>query len=545
MAISSGDRLGPYAIVSPLGEGGMGAVWKAQDTRLDRTVAIKISKEEFSDRFEREARAVAALNHPHICQLYDVGPNFLVMEYIEGTPLQGPLPVEKAVEYGVQILDALDTAHRKGVVHRDLKPANILVTKQGIKLLDFGLAKQSGVGLKETDSTLTEALTSKGQILGTLHYMSPEQVQGREADARSDIFSFGLVLYEMLTGARAFEAESGASLIAALLKDDPRPVRELQPGTPPALERILKVCLAKDPEERWQSARDLRRELAWVPTEPPGGAAPAVPPQSKRWSTRWWAPLAATALLAGLAIGFGASYWRGALAPESAEVLPLTTLAGIEDEPALSPDGKLVAFTWTGADYGPPRICVKQLDSGEPLVLSRAAQWHGSPAWSPDGRQIAYLRAGDAGTELLTVSALGGPERRVGTPWDADLDGGLCWLPAANQILGSSGRLVAVSADSGAHKPWTNPPKSRADMFPALSPDARALAFLRCVPGIASAPGEILVQHLNARQQPEGEPVTVAPGFLGVRGMVSSQFFGEIMRVPRRSRVGDLSPVGE
>jgi serine/threonine protein kinase len=190
MSLTAGTHLGPYEIVAPIGAGGMGEVYKARDTRLDRPVAIKVSREQFSERFEREARAVAALNHPHICQLYDVGPNYLVMEFVDGTPLAGPLPIEKAVEYAGQILDALDAAHRKGITHRDLKPGNILVTKQGIKLLDFGLAKQSAP-LTEADATLTAALTSKGQILGTLQYMSPEQLHGQDADPRSDLFSFG------------------------------------------------------------------------------------------------------------------------------------------------------------------------------------------------------------------------------------------------------------------------------------------------------------------------------------------------------------------
>src|SRR5436853_1280180 len=193
MPLSAGSRLGPYEILAPIGAGGMGEVYKARDTRLDRIVAVKVSNEQFSEGFEREARAVAALNHPHICQLYDVGPNYLVIEFIEGTPLKGPLPLKEAVEYAGQILEALDAAHKKGITHRDLKPANILVTKQGIKLLDFGLAKQTAP-LQETDAT--KALTWQGQILGTLQYMSPEQLQGKPTDARSDLFAFGCVLYE-------------------------------------------------------------------------------------------------------------------------------------------------------------------------------------------------------------------------------------------------------------------------------------------------------------------------------------------------------------
>ncbi|TFH66130.1 MAG: serine/threonine protein kinase, partial [Gemmatimonadales bacterium] len=218
MSLASGSKLGPYEIIAPIGAGGMGEVYKAKDTRLDRTVAVKVSTVQFSERFEREARAVAALNHPNICTLHDVGPNYLVMEYIEGAPLKGPLPVGKAVEYAGQILDALDAAHRKGITHRDLKPANILVTKQGIKLLDFGLAKHQTAPLEEGGATLSQALTGEGQIVGTLQYMSPEQLQGKEVDARSDLFSFGCVLYEMLTGKRAFEGESAASVIAAILE---------------------------------------------------------------------------------------------------------------------------------------------------------------------------------------------------------------------------------------------------------------------------------------------------------------------------------------
>ena len=267
-----GERLGPYEILDPLGAGGMGEVWKARDSRLDRIVALKISKEQFSERFDREARAVAALNHPHICQLYDVGPNYLVMEYIEGAPLKGPLAIGKAAEYAAQILEALDAAHRKGITHRDLKPANILVTRQGIKLLDFGLAKQRSP-LQQTDATLTEALTSKGQILGTLQYMSPEQLQGKDTDARTDLFSFGCVLYEMLTGKRAFEGESAASVIASILERDPAPLT-----TTPPLERVVRRSLVKDPDQRFQTARDLKAALTWALDQAPPVAAPKTHP---------------------------------------------------------------------------------------------------------------------------------------------------------------------------------------------------------------------------------------------------------------------------
>jgi eukaryotic-like serine/threonine-protein kinase len=247
MSLAPGTRLGPYELLAPIGAGGMGEVYRARDTRLGRDVAIKVSNQQFSERFEREAHAVAALNHSHICHLYDVGPDYLVMEFVEGTPLKGPLPLEKTIEYAVQTLDALDAAHQKGITHRDLKPANILVTKQGIKLLDFGLAKQAPV-IKETDAT--RALTDQGQIVGTLQYMSPEQLQGKEADARSDLFSFGCVLYELLTGKRAFDGTNKASVIAAILEREPASLEVPRP-----LDRIVRRSLAKDPDQRFQTAR--------------------------------------------------------------------------------------------------------------------------------------------------------------------------------------------------------------------------------------------------------------------------------------------------
>src|SRR5712691_7340662 len=278
MPLSAGDKLGPYEILAPIGAGGMGDVYKARDTRLDRIVAVKVSKTEFSERFEREARAVAALNHSNICTLHDVGPNYLVMEYIEGTPLKGPLPVDQALKYAVQICDALDAAHKKGITHRDLKPANIIVTKQGIKLLDFGLAH---VAPGENDLTLTV----KGTVMGTPAYVAPEQWEGKPADARSDIYAFGCVLYEMLTGKRA--------------------AQERLPVEPAPLESILRTCLEKDPEDRWQSARDIRRALA----------LPA--PSAAKSSRRWWIPAAATLVIGALG-GWAFAHFRQAPSDERA-----------------------------------------------------------------------------------------------------------------------------------------------------------------------------------------------------------------------------------
>ena len=291
MPLEAGVQLGPYEILAPIGAGGMGEVYKARDTRLDRLVAVKTSQKRFSERFEREARSVAALNHPHICTLHDVGPDYLVMELVDGKPLRGPLPIEDALRYAVQIADALDTAHRSGIVHRDLKPANILVTKRGVKLLDFGLAKHVAPSTPGVaGETLTKALTGDGTILGTPQYMSPEQVEGKEADARTDIFAFGCVLYEMLTGKRAFDGKNHASVIAKILEGEPQPVRELQPVTPPSLERVLKTCLAKDPDDRWQSARDLRHTLLAVEQEQPRAVAAK--------SSRLWPIIAMLCLVA-------------------------------------------------------------------------------------------------------------------------------------------------------------------------------------------------------------------------------------------------------
>ena len=302
MSLTTGSSLGPYEIVSPIGAGGMGEVFLARDTRLDRSVAIKVLNREFADnpqlkqRFDREAKTISQLNHPHICTLFDVGHDggisFLVMELLEGETLadrlaRGPLPLSEVVKFGAQIAEALDRAHRAVIVHRDLKPGNVMMTRNGAKLLDFGLAKPvaSATSASATRATEQKPLTQEGTIVGTFQYMAPEQLEGVEADARTDIFALGALLYEMATGNRAFQGKTRTSLIAAIVSADPPALSQVQPLTPPALEHVIKKCLAKDPDERWQSAHDVAAELRWI-SEAGSQAGVAAPLTTKRKKAR-------------------------------------------------------------------------------------------------------------------------------------------------------------------------------------------------------------------------------------------------------------------
>jgi serine/threonine protein kinase len=421
MTLALGAKLGPYEILAPIGAGGMGEVYKARDTRLDRIVAIKISQEKFSERFEREARAVAALNHPHICTLYDVGPDYLVMEYIDGAPLKGPLPVDEGLQLAAQIAGALDAAHRKGIVHRDLKPANILLTKSGVKLLDFGLAKSPRPRdtPAATDATLTQAITREGAIVGTLPYMAPEQVQGKDADPRSDIFSFGCVLYEMFVGRRAFAATDSASTIAAILKDDPPPMTELAPLTPRPLDRLVRKCLAKDPDARWQTARDLQDELLWIASRP-GETSPEATrptPFSKRERIGWIvALLVLTSLLAAVlwrAELWKYASWRPDVAPQSAGIMRLPLSFSDGGGPLLfilSPDGKHLMYRSQGHQVG-----VYDLASGshqEIPAFQFAGRGYQPYQWTPDSSAIGaiegdQIRRVDLATGLVTAMQIG------------------------------------------------------------------------------------------------------------------------------------------
>lgn len=418
MPLAVKTRLGPYEILAPLGSGGMGEVYRARDTRLDRTVAIKIlpphaaGREDLRERFEREARVVSSLNHPHICTLHDIGRqdgiDFLVMECVEGETLEARLkkgapPLSQALDYAIQIADALDQAHHKGVVHRDLKPGNIMLTQAGVKLLDFGLAKLSQPTRTEMAtllSTETRPLTAEGAILGTFQYMSPEQLEAQEADARSDVFSFGCVLYEMLSGRRAFEGRSRASLIAAVLTAEPPPPSTLAPVTPPSLDRVVRKCLAKKPEDRWQTARDLKDELQWISEG--GVVGTSIAP---RRATAWIAISAALALLTvALALA-----WL--LRPPSRTDLMRFTLSALEgndmDLPAVSPDGTRAVFR-APERSGKTTLWIRALDSNDPQAIPGTEDGY-SPFWSPDGASIGFaagaklkrLRLGSAAPQTI------------------------------------------------------------------------------------------------------------------------------------------------
>jgi Tol biopolymer transport system component len=410
MPLVPGTRLGPYEIAAPLGAGGMGEVYRARDTRLDRTVAIKVlvdhraSDPELRQRFEREARAISALNHSHICVLHDIGRqdriDFLVMEYLEGETLanrlrRGALPLEQALRYGIEIADALGRAHRQGIVHRDLKPGNVMLTKSGTKLLDFGLAKLRGEDgtVSELSERPTEArpLTAEGSIVGTVQYMAPEQLEGRAPDARSDIFALGTVLYEMVTGRRAFTGKSQASLIAAILRSDPVPMSNAQPVIPHALDHVVATCLAKDPDARWQDVDDVARVLQWIAA---GGArmteAVARPAGRRR---EWLAWAAAATLAALLALAIPPAVKHGREKPPLQVRLELapperTTLtAGM----ALSPDGDRLVFSALGDTTS--HLYLRPLNSS---TSQRIPGTDGGlvPFWSPDGRELGFVAQG-------------------------------------------------------------------------------------------------------------------------------------------------------
>jgi eukaryotic-like serine/threonine-protein kinase len=492
MSVPAGTRLGPYEIRSPLGAGGMGEVYRAKDTRLDRTVAIKVlpaslaGNPDARQRFEREARAVSSLNHPHICVLHDVGCqdgiDYLVMEYLEGETLaaklsKGPMDVQQALLLAIRIADALAAAHRAGILHRDLKPGNVMVTRTGAKLMDFGLAKwrvpdaAHSVAGNSLVATVSQSLTQEGTVVGTCPYMAPEQLEGKETDARADIFAFGAMLYEMLTGRKAFEGPTQASVIGNILHATPTPLPDLQPLTPPALHRLVNACLVKDPEERWQTAHDLKLELQWI--EAGAERAGATGP-NKRERALW---LATTVLLLVVA----ATAWvtarrstvseplRLTVAPPPGESLVFSTNQG---GLAISPDGRTLAFVATS--QGTPVLWLRGMDSlvAKPLAGSEGAYY---PFWSPDSRSVGFFAAG----KLKKMEVRGGlsqtladaPEGRGGT-WNRD--GVIVFAPGF-------GALYRVSAAGGTPVQLTTWDASRQGplySWPSFLPDGRHFLYL-------------------------------------------------------------------
>jgi len=475
MPLAAGTRLGPYEIVSAVGAGGMGEVYRARDTRLDRTVAIKVlrghlsSNSDFLGRFEREAKTISALQHPNICVLHDVGRDgqvdFLVMEYLEGETLaqrlpRKPLTLHESLRIAIEVASALDAAHRHGVVHRDLKPGNIMLTKSGAKLMDFGLAKPQGLAtgapVLSGATTITKAaspITAEGVIVGTVQYMSPEQIQGREADARSDLFAFGATLYEMVSGKRAFDGKSQISVASAILEKDPAPLATLQPLTPPSLDRLVSKCLAKDPDDRWQNAGDLVTELRWIAEQTTQSVKPAS--ARLRWEYLALSALAGVFLIA--AILSGLSFWRLKSAPKRAIIAQIAppenarfSLLTLGRSLAISPDGSALAFSAVD-ESGRAMLWVRALDSttARPLPGTEGAQ---SPFWSPDSRTLGFFADG----RLKIIDLSGGLPVMLATGWGEgggswNREGTILFNPHFNEGLyriprggGSATRVVAL-----------------------------------------------------------------------------------------------------
>jgi eukaryotic-like serine/threonine-protein kinase len=549
MALTSGTRLGPYEIESPLGAGGMGEVYRARDTRLERTVAIKVlnaqlvASSELRARFEREAKIVSQLQHPHICVLHDVGNegpiDYLVMEFLQGESLaerlrKGPLPPEQVLTIAIEIADALEKAHRAGVVHRDLKPGNVMLTKSGAKLLDFGLAKPlaatvaSGTGSGRSPSVFAAALTqtmpspspatplsTAGAVIGTVQYMSPEQIQGIEADARSDIFSFGVMLFEMITGKRTFEGKTQASIVGQILAVDPPSVSTLRPQTPPGLDRVIRLCLDKDPDERIQTAHDLKLQLQAIAEAPlTSTQAPVVVP-----TRRPWLPWVAAGVLAIVAIVFALAYLQSLrapqvsvhsyiLPPEKATFLLTGNAAG---PPVLSPDGLRITFTAKSAD-GRQMLWIRPLNSAvaQPMSGTEGATY---PFWSADSRSVAFFAA----NKLNKVDASGGPPQALS---DASAGRGGTWNSTGTIIFAPDavGALVRVDAAGGTLVPLTTlDAKETSHRWPYFLPDGNH--FLYFAHGTTGADSGIYLAALDSKERNlllhnDSNAIYAAPGYL-------------------------------
>jgi Tol biopolymer transport system component/predicted Ser/Thr protein kinase len=518
-----GRTISHYRVLEKLGSGGMGVVYKAEDARLHRSVALKFLPDEVARdpqalaRFQREAQAASALNHPNICTIHEIdyadGITFIAMEFVAGKTLDRLIPrhglrLNEALKYLVQIADALAAAHKAGIVHRDLKPSNVMMTEQGlVKVLDFGVAKLTeSTEPDEDEATRTlKPTTEEGVIVGTVSYMSPEQAEGRKVDARSDIFSFGALLYEMVTGRRAFQGDSQLSTLTAILREEPKPAGQVVEGLPRELERIIGRCLRKSPERRFQAVPDLKVALEELKDESDSGTLGAATAPQRRQRRR----LAWTAALLTVVGVFGALWFvRSTVkAPEpTLTAVPLTTYPGFQQEPGFSPDGNQVAFSWDGEKRDNLDIYVKLIDtSGSPLRLTTNPAADYCPSWSPDGRFIAFLRkVSQEKSAVLLIPALGGPERKLAEIFNADFNasaerrleiqpGGLAagqnltWSPDGNSLVISDRdsrrepfALYLLSIETGEKRKLTSPPAQLVgDTSPAFSPDGRTLAFSR------------------------------------------------------------------
>ena len=547
MAILPGRRLGPYEILSAIGAGGMGEVYKARDTRLDRIVAIKVlpthlaDRAELRERFEREAKTIASLNHPHICTLFDTGHqdeiDFLVMEYIEGETLaqrmlKGSLPIQQVLQYAIEIADALDKAHRKGITHRDLKPGNIMLTKSGTKLLDFGLAKLTLEVFPATSEsqlpTMKSAITGEGTILGTLQYMAPEQVEAKEVDARTDIFAFGAVVYEMATGKRAFEGKTSASVMAKILEVDPPSISSLQPMTPPQLDRVVKTCLAKDPDERWQTASDLCRELKWISDSGSQAAIP-VPTGSGRAWKKYLSWIATVAIV--ISVVEGATLFMHRSTPAATQTVRFAV--GPPDKlvfspnPAflsVSPDGSKLAFD-AGTGTGGGQLWIRALDSLTAQALPGTEGATGQPFWSPDSQFVAFFASGN----LKKIAISGGPPQILTEALTVNVVGssssGGTWSRKGVILFTSNlGTINRVSESGGASSPVTTLDSSRSEIdhyWPQFLPDGNHFLFFAYGSGTQTGGGisGVYLASLDSKERKlllnsATNAVYVPPGYL-------------------------------
>jgi len=509
MALTSGTKLGPYEIQSPLGAGGMGEVYRARDTRLDRIVAVKVlashlsSSPELKQRMEREGRAISSLNHPHICQLYDIGSqngtDYLVMEFLEGETLaerlrKGAVPLAEVFKIGIAVAEALAVAHRSGIVHRDLKPGNIMLTAGGAKLMDFGLAKplgmqNSGTGTGSAAPSFTAAatmsgpspltpLTTAGSVIVTIQYMSPEQIEGKEADARSDVFAFGAVLYEMVAGKRPFQGKSQISLASSILESEPEPVSKLKPNTPPAFDHVVTTCLQKNPDERYQSAHDVKLELQWIAADKSSPAVAAAPPRSTARDRVTRSALMIFAIVLGIVAG---SFLRAPVSPEGSirtvinppEKTTLNLTGDSAGPPVLSPDGSAIAFSATGAD-GKAALWVRPMNLLEARMLP-STEGAIFPFWSPDGRSLGFF----AGSKLKTIDLNGGSAQVI---CDASLGRGGAWGPGGVILFSPSPSdpLMRVSINGGTPVPITKIDTAlhTSHRWPFFLPDGKHFLYL-------------------------------------------------------------------